>query len=77
MSNGQPIDVQLPAVPDHIPQPALQSICQTLGMSPGSVRELRISLGEVTATLLLHNSDGNKIRYGDDAATTTVTIPVR
>jgi hypothetical protein len=77
MADSQPIDVQLPAIPDRIPQPTLQDICQLLGLPSGNVREIHISLSHVTATLYLHDRDGRKIRYGDDAAATIVSIPIR
>ncbi|MEW2631801.1 hypothetical protein AB0903_09110 [Streptomyces sp. NPDC048389] len=73
----EPIDVQLPVIPDHVPHAALRTICDALGLPAQYVREIRTSYCEVTATLYLHASDGHKVRYGDDAATTTVTIPIR
>lgn len=76
MPQGQPIDVQLPPVPDSIPRDTLRDICRTLGLDPANVREIRIGLREVDVTLYVTNSDGHKVRYGDDVATTVVTIPI-
>lgn len=76
MAAAQPIDVQLPPVPANVPRDTLRDICQLLGLDPGDVRELRISPNEVTARLYLSTADGHKVRYGDDAATTEVTIPI-
>ncbi|MFC3238239.1 hypothetical protein ACFOL3_34520, partial [Streptomyces nitrosporeus] len=62
---------------DQIPRDVLQDICRRLGLDPSTVRELRIGINELTATLYLTNPDGHKIRYGDGPATTVVTIPIR
>lgn len=70
------VPVQLPAVPPSVSRDALRGICRLLGLDPGDVRELRVSLNEVTARLYLSTADGHKVRYGDDAATTEVTIPI-
>lgn len=76
MPQGQPIDVQLPPVPDHIPRDTLRDICQLLGLDPGDVRDIHLGINEVTATLYLCDADGHKIRYGEGPATTVVTIPI-
>ncbi|MER5892384.1 hypothetical protein [Streptomyces sp. NPDC001876] len=76
MADGQPIDVQLPAVPDHIPHTTVQSICDQLGL-PSHVREIHIGLDEIKATILLCDSDGHRVEWGDDAPTAVVCIPVK
>lgn len=75
MSEAQPVVVQLPPVPQALSRKVLPDICRTLGFDPAIVRELRIGLYDVTADIYLCTSDGQKIAYGDDAATTVVTIP--
>ncbi|MFW3459689.1 hypothetical protein ACN24K_01680 [Streptomyces microflavus] len=75
MTDNRPIDVQLPPVPRGLQPQELADICRILGFDPAIVRELHIGLYDVTATIYLRTSDGHKIAYGDDAATTTVTIP--
>ncbi|WP_327436139.1 hypothetical protein OG279_26230 [Streptomyces sp. NBC_01201] len=68
--------VQLPPVPTTIPRDTLRDICRTLGLDPGDVREIRLGLNELVATLYLSDADGHKIRYGDGPATVVVTIPI-
>lgn len=70
------VDVRLPTIPATIPRDTLRDICQALGLDPGDVRELRLGVSELTATLYLSDADGHKIRYGDGPATTVVTIPI-
>ncbi|THA31781.1 hypothetical protein E6R18_15725 [Streptomyces sp. A1277] len=76
MAETPPITVELPPVPSYVTRDTLRDICRTLGLDPANVREIRLDVHEVTATLLLCTPDGCKIRYGDGAATTTVTIPI-
>ncbi|MFD3657019.1 hypothetical protein [Streptomyces sp. NPDC058620] len=76
MADSQPIAVQLPPVPSKLPRGTLRDICRTLGLDPGDVREITLSVNELTATLYLSTHDGHKIRYGDGPATTVVRIPI-
>lgn len=73
---AEPTTVQLPPVPDHVTRDTLRDICRTLGLDPGDVRELKLGVNELTATLYLCGHDGHKLRYGDGPATTVVTIPI-
>jgi hypothetical protein len=68
--------VRLPHIPTHIPRDTLRDVCRTLGLDPGDVREIRIGVNELTATLYLSDHDGHKLRYGEGPATTEVTIPI-
>lgn len=77
MTDGQPITVQLPSLPDQIPRDKMRDICRMLGIDPANVVELRCGVNEITATLFLRDSDGHKIRYGEGPATTIATIPIR
>jgi len=70
------VNVHLPNIPATIPRDTLRDICRTLGLDPGDVREIRLGVNELIATLYLSDADGHKIRYGDGAATTVVTIPI-
>lgn len=76
MADTQPMTVQLPPVPAHIPRDTLRDVCRLLGLDPGDVREIRIGVNELTATLYLSDADGHKIRYGDGPAVTEVCIPI-
>lgn len=77
MADGQPITVQLPPVPGTIPRDTVRDVCHALGLDPATVREIRIGINEVAATLFVTDPDGHKVRYGDDAATTVAIIPIR
>ena len=70
------VNVHLPNIPATIPRDTLRDICRALGLDPGHVLELKLGVHELTATLYLSDADGHKIRYGDGAATTVVTIPI-
>ncbi|WP_228989427.1 hypothetical protein [Streptomyces sp. DH8] len=67
---------QLPLIPERITRDTLRDICRLLGLDPGDVRDIRLGINKMTATLYLSSPDGRKIRYGEDAATTVVTIPI-
>ncbi|WP_228995094.1 hypothetical protein [Streptomyces sp. DH8] len=69
-------NVQLPPIPERITRDTLRDICRLLGLDPSSVRELKLGVNELTATLYLCDRDGYKIRYGEGPATTVVTIPI-
>ncbi|MEU3268937.1 hypothetical protein [Streptomyces bacillaris] len=72
----RPTLVQLPSVPAHITRDTLRDICRLLGLDPSNVRDIRLGINEMTATLYLSSPDGHKIRYGEDPAISVVTIPI-
>lgn len=73
----QPITVELSPVPDQVSRDILRDICRALGLDPAIVREVRLGVNEITATVFLRTPDGHKVRYGEGPATTVVTIPIR
>ncbi|MGW1127471.1 hypothetical protein [Streptomyces sp. NPDC002526] len=76
MADTQPLDVQLPPLPDGITRDSVCEAIRLLGLDPTAVQEMTLSLDGITAELLLRTSEAQAVYYGCDAATTVVSIPV-